>query len=115
MKKLILTLLAATAFAATAAAKDSLSVYTYDSFAGDYGPGKAVKAAFEKTCDCELNFVALGDGVAVLNRLKLEGKDTKADVVLGLDLGAGARRSQGRSARRSRSARVRPLGGGRAI
>ena len=85
MKKLILTLLAATAVAATAAAKDSLSVYTYDSFAGDYGPGKAVKAAFEKTCDCELNFVALGDGVAVLNRLKLEGKDTKADVVLGLD------------------------------
>ena len=51
MKKLILTLLAATAFAATAAAKDSLSVYTYDSFAGDYGPGKAVKAAFEKTCE----------------------------------------------------------------
>ncbi len=85
MKKLILTLLAATAFAGTASAKDMLSVYTYDSFAGDYGPGKAVKAAFEKTCDCELNFVAMGDGVAVLNRLKLEGKDTKADVVLGLD------------------------------
>ncbi len=85
MKKLILTLLAVTAFAGTASAKDALSVYTYDSFAGDYGPGKAVKAAFEKTCDCELNFVALGDGVAVLNRLKLEGKDTKADVVLGLD------------------------------
>ena len=29
--------------------------------------------------------MALGDGVAMLNRLKLEGANTKADVVLGLD------------------------------
>jgi thiamine transport system substrate-binding protein len=85
MKKIIISLLAATAFVLPAAAKDALTVYTYDSFAGDYGPGKAVKSAFEKTCDCDLNFVTLGDGVAMLNRLKLEGKDTKADVVLGLD------------------------------
>ena len=68
MKKLILTLLATAALALPAAAKDTLTVYTYDSFAGDYGPGKAVKAAFEKTCDCELDFVTLGDGVAMLNR-----------------------------------------------
>ncbi len=27
----------------------------------------------------------LGDGVAMLNRLKLEGTNTKADIVLGLD------------------------------
>jgi thiamine transport system substrate-binding protein len=85
MKKLILTLLATAALALPAAAKDTLTVYTYDSFAGDYGPGKAVKAAFEKTCDCELDFVTLGDGVALLNRLMLEGRDSKADVVLGLD------------------------------
>ena len=85
MNKLILTLLATAAVALPAAAKDALTVYTYDSFAGDYGPGKNIKTAFEKTCDCDVNFVALGDGVAVLNRLKLEGKDTRADVVLGLD------------------------------
>ena len=85
MKKLILTLLATASFALPAAAKDALTIYTYDSFAGEYGPGKNVKAAFEKTCDCDVNYVALGDGVAVLNRLKLEGKDTTADVVLGLD------------------------------
>ena len=85
MKRLTLTLLATAIFALPAAAKDALTVYTYDSFAGDYGPGKNVKAAFEKTCDCDLNFVTLGDGVALLNRLKLEGKDTKADIVLGLD------------------------------
>ena len=85
MKKLILVLLATATFTLPATAKDALNIYTYDSFAGEYGPGKNVKAAFEKTCDCEVNYVALGDGVAVLNRLKLEGKDTKADVVLGLD------------------------------
>ena len=85
MKKLILTLFAATSFVLPAAAKDALTIYTYDSFAGEYGPGKNVKVAFEKTCNCDVNYVALGDGVAVLNRLKLEGKDTKADVVLGLD------------------------------
>jgi thiamine transport system substrate-binding protein len=32
-----------------------------------------------------VNFVGLGDGVAMLNRLKLEGANTEADVVLGLD------------------------------
>ena len=85
MKKLILTLLATASLVLPVAAKDALTIYTYDSFAGDYGPGKNVKAAFEKTCDCEVTYVALGDGVAVLNRLKLEGQDTKADVVLGLD------------------------------
>jgi thiamine transport system substrate-binding protein len=44
-----------------------------------------VKEAFEKTCDCTINFVSVADGVALLSRLKLEGAGTKADVVLGLD------------------------------
>jgi thiamine transport system substrate-binding protein len=44
-----------------------------------------VKAAFEKTCDCTVNFVGVADGVALLNRLKLEGASSKADVVVGLD------------------------------
>ena len=65
--------------------KPELMVYTYDSFASDWGPGPKVKAAFEKNCACNLNFVALEDGVSILNRVKLEGKFTKADVLLGLD------------------------------
>ena len=85
MKKLLISLLAATAFVGSASAKDALTVYTYDSFVAEWGPGAKIKAAFEKTCDCDVNFVGLGDGVAMLNKLKLEGKDTKADVVLGLD------------------------------
>lgn len=69
----------------SAMAQDTLTVYTYDSFASEWGPGPAVEAAFEKQCNCDLNFVALDDGVSILNRLRLEGKDTKADIVLGLD------------------------------
>ncbi|WP_264873973.1 thiamine ABC transporter substrate binding subunit [Vibrio agarivorans] len=67
------------------AASNTLTVYTYDSFASDWGPGPAVKQAFESQCDCELNFVALDDGVSILNRLRLEGGNSKADIILGLD------------------------------
>ncbi|MGU3414345.1 thiamine ABC transporter substrate binding subunit [Enterobacteriaceae bacterium C34A] len=66
-------------------AKPVLTVYTYDSFSADWGPGPAVKKAFEADCNCELKYVALEDGVSLLNRLRMEGKNSKADVVLGLD------------------------------
>jgi thiamine transport system substrate-binding protein len=44
-----------------------------------------VEAAFEETCNCDLRFVSVGDGAALLARLRLEGTRTEADVVLGLD------------------------------
>ena len=69
----------------SAAEKPVLTVYTYDSFTSQWGPGPKVKQAFEKQCQCELKYVALEDGVSLLSRLKLEGKYSKADVVLGLD------------------------------
>nr|WP_246876484.1 thiamine ABC transporter substrate binding subunit [Pantoea ananatis] len=77
----VLLLLSAPVFAA----KPVLTVYTYDAFSADWGPGPAVKKAFEAQCGCELKFVALEDGVSLLNRVRMEGKNTKADVVLGLD------------------------------
>ncbi len=49
------------------------------------GPRSENKKAFEAECACELELVALDDGVSVLNRLRLEGKNSKADVLLGLD------------------------------
>ncbi|MBB3964320.1 thiamine transport system substrate-binding protein [Rhizobium metallidurans] len=74
-------------FSATAAqaADKTLTIYTYESFTSEWGPGPKVKAAFEKTCGCSVNFVSVADGVALLSRLKLEGSGTKADLVLGLD------------------------------
>ncbi len=90
MRKMTLSLFAALAafavqpFAAFAAEK-VLTVYTYDSFVSEWGPGPKVKEAFEKTCGCTVNFVGISDGVALLSRLRLEGAAAKADLVLGLD------------------------------
>src|SRR3546814_14531612 len=73
------------ALPATAADK-TLTVYTYDAFTSDWGPGPAIKQAFEKDCGCTLEYVALDSSIGVLSRLRLEGDSNKADVVLGLDL-----------------------------
>ncbi len=67
------------------AGKQTLTIYTYDSFTSDWGPGPLVKKAFEEQCNCTLEFVGLEDGVALLSRLKLEAANTKADIVLGID------------------------------
>ena len=82
------TLLAAGLFAvATSAMAETpvLTVLTYDSFIPEWGPGPLIETGFEATCACDLQFVAAGDGAAILARLKLEGADTDVDVVLGLD------------------------------
>lgn len=85
LKPFIASLCICVASISHAADKPTLNVYTYSSFTSDWGPGPKVKEAFEKVCECYLNYVALEDGVSLLSRLKLEGKNTKADVVLGLD------------------------------
>ena len=88
MHKLPTTFLAAAAFAASsfpAFAQERLTVYTYESFTAEGGPGPAVEKAFEAECGCDLVFVSVADGVALLNRVRLEGESGAAEVVLGLD------------------------------
>ncbi|GHD47318.1 thiamine transport system substrate-binding protein [Marinobacter persicus] len=70
-----------------ARAAQELNVYTHPSFAAEWGPGPAVKEAFEKQCDCTLNYTVLNSGGDILQRLRLEGSSSQADVVLGLDTG----------------------------
>ncbi|TXI06326.1 MAG: thiamine ABC transporter substrate binding subunit [Pseudorhodobacter sp.] len=72
---------------ATVAAAETpvLDVYTYDSFASEWGPGPAIEKGFEASCGCDLRFVTAGDGAALLARVQLEGAATQADVVMGLD------------------------------
>jgi thiamine transport system substrate-binding protein len=88
-KHLLMPVVLVSSLAATMAAwgqsKPVLTVYTYNSFTSEWGPGPALEKDFEAQCGCDLNWVALEDGAALLARLKLEGKNTKADVVLGLD------------------------------
>ncbi len=70
---------------ALAADTPELTIYTYDSFAADWGPGPQLKAAFEAECNCTVNFVATDSSIGALRRVQLEGSSTGADIVLGLD------------------------------
>ena len=71
---------------ARAADERTLTVYTYESFVAEWGPGPAIKSAFEARCgDCTIDFVPLDSSAGILNRVQLEGASTRADVVLGLD------------------------------
>ncbi len=84
--KLMIILAAMAAFTAPVLAADrQLTVYTYDGFDAEWGPGPKIRAAFEPVCGCKLAFVSAADGVALLSKMKLEGDANKADIVLGLD------------------------------
>lgn len=75
----------ATALPVLAQDKPTLNIYTYDSFAAEWGPGPALKAGFEKTCGCTVQFTTSEDAISTLRKVQLEGASTKADLVVGLD------------------------------
>ena len=74
---------AAGLFTASAALAQTpvLTVYAPDYFVSDWGPGPKIEALFEAECGCDLQFKP-GD---LLPRLLLEGAQTEADVVIGLN------------------------------
>lgn len=74
-----------TSLPATAADKPVLTIYTYESFTSEWGPGPAIETAFEERCNCDLQFVALDSSIGIFGRVQLEGSSSKADIVLGLD------------------------------
>ncbi len=63
------------------AQQQTLTVYAPDYFASEWGPGPAIKDAFEAECACTLEYQT-GD---LLPRLLLEGARTEADVAIGFD------------------------------
>ena len=85
--KLTTALLCFTPLATTSLAADKpvLTIYTYDSFASEWGPGPVIEKAFEAQCSCDLRFVALDSSIGILGRVQIEGADSAADIVLGLD------------------------------
>jgi thiamine transport system substrate-binding protein len=87
MLRTAIALAALLALGLPAAAQDkpTLTIYTYDSFVAEWGPGPALKAGFEANCDCTLNYVASQDGISALRRVQLEGATTRADAIVGLD------------------------------
>ncbi|WP_108125319.1 thiamine ABC transporter substrate binding subunit [Saccharospirillum mangrovi] len=85
MKTLSLVTRAALPLLTASALAEPLTIYTYESFNTEWGPGPQIEAGFEAQCGCDIEFVGLEDGVALLNRLRLEGNNSQADVILGLD------------------------------
>lgn len=64
---------------------ETLVVYSYDSFASEWGAGPAIIAEFEEKYGVTVELHAPGDGVTVLSQIILEKDNPKADVVVGLD------------------------------
>ena len=88
LKLMRLLLLLITLFSITSMASDTkptLTIYTYDSFAASWGPAPQIKKAFEKEYDCNVKFVGMSSSIGALRKIQLEGKNTKADILLGLD------------------------------
>ena len=65
---------------------EKLTIYTYDSFVSEWGPGPIIKESFEKNFNIELEFIPVDSAATLLNKIILEGSSTKADIVLGLDM-----------------------------
>lgn len=65
---------------------EKLTIYTYDSFVSDWGPGPIVEKIFEDKYEIDLQFIAVDSAATLLNKIILEGENTKADLVLGLDM-----------------------------
>ena len=98
MPVLAALLLTLTTAAPPAFAEDrpELTIYTYDAFAAEWGPGPQLKAGFEAECGCTVNFTAVDSSIGALRRVQLEGDTTTADIVLGLDTAvAGEARATG--------------------
>ena len=87
-------LAAAPAFAQTA---PSLTVYTYDGFAAEWGPGPQLAKNFKAQCGgSTVEFIAADSSIGALRRAQLEGATTQADLVVGLDVAtAGEARATG--------------------
>ena len=63
-----------------------LTVYTYDSFVSEWGPGPIIEQKFEDKYNIDLELIAVDSAATLLNKVILEGSNTKADIVLGLDM-----------------------------
>ncbi|MDC3270705.1 thiamine ABC transporter substrate binding subunit [Alphaproteobacteria bacterium] len=71
---------------ATVVKAEKLTIYTYDSFVSEWGPGPIIEKKFEATYQIDLELVAVDSAATLLNKIILEGNNTKADIVLGLDM-----------------------------
>lgn len=63
----------------------SVTIYASSSFVAKWGPGPALAALFEKQYSIKADFVESTDISMTLQKISFEGKNSSADVVVGLD------------------------------
>lgn len=71
-------------FASPATETKTLTVYAYDTFCGDWGPSADLIPLFEEESGIKVNLVSCGNALEAVNKVILEGENTKADVILGI-------------------------------
>lgn len=73
---------------------EEVVVYTYDSFAGEWGPGAELAQKFQQKTGKKLTLIDCGEAIQALNKAVLEKDAPQADVVIGIDnnLAAEARK-----------------------
>lgn len=62
----------------------TMRILTYNQFKGSFGPGPSLARAFEKDCNCKVEFISANGANLLLEKLKLMGKPI--DLVVGMDL-----------------------------
>ena len=53
--------------------KDTLTVYTYDSFVSEWGPGPVIKKIFEQKYNSNIEFISVDSAATLLTKIILEG------------------------------------------
>ncbi len=62
-----------------------LTIYAYDSFVSEWGPGPKIFPAFEEKYDIKVSVISAGDAGQVLQRAIIEKNNVNADLLIGID------------------------------
>jgi thiamine transport system substrate-binding protein len=90
MRKLLFVLVLAVVlintllFAKGTPEKEYLTIYAYDSFVSEWGPGQTLADAFKEKTGIEVRLVSAGNGGEILSKLALERHNRQADLVIGI-------------------------------
>lgn len=63
---------------------NEITVYAYDSFTSDWGPGADLAAAFEAQTGIKVNLIGFDGALEMLAQVTFEGSACEADIVLGI-------------------------------
>lgn len=68
----------------TSSTNNTITVYAYDAFCGDWGPGPAIVTEFEAKTGIKVHLVSAGDAIEMLIKVQSEKNNPIADVVVGI-------------------------------